>query len=142
MADLTTSQLHFNELPEGTITFLFTDIESSTQLLSPLRDQYATLLSDQRRILRESFARWNGQEVDTQGDAFFVAFPRATQAVSASVGIQCALAANTWPEEVEVRVRMFFPPPVCERGAHAPCLAGDRVGGASPGCDRAYRYPY
>ncbi len=69
------------DLPEGTVTFLFTDIEGSTQLLSQLRDQYATLLADQRRILREAFANWHGQEVDTQGDAFFVAFPRATQAV-------------------------------------------------------------
>jgi len=94
------------DLPEGTITFLFSDIEGSTQLLSQLRDQYATLLADQRRILREAFANWHGQEVDTQGDAFFVAFPRATQAVCAVVEIQRALAANIWPENVEVRVRM------------------------------------
>ena len=53
--------MQLSDLPEGTVTFLFTDIEGSTQLLSQLRDQYATLLSDQRRILREYFARWNGQ---------------------------------------------------------------------------------
>jgi len=92
--------------PSGTITFLFTDIEGSTQLLSQLRDQYATLLADQRRILRDAFADWHGQEVDTQGDSFFVAFPRATQAACAAVEIQRALAANTWPEDVKVRVRM------------------------------------
>ena len=94
------------DLPEGTITFLFTDLEGSTQLLSQLRDQYAALLADQRRILRESFTNWHGQEVDTQGDAFFVAFPRATHAVSAAVEIQRVLATNAWPEGVDVRVRM------------------------------------
>ncbi len=101
-----TSQPGYNDLPEGTVTFLFTDIEGSTQLLSQLRDQYATLLADQRRILREAFINWHGQEVDTQGDAFFVSFPRATGAVSAVVEIQRALAQHQWPEGVKVRVRM------------------------------------
>jgi class 3 adenylate cyclase len=68
----------FGDLPEGTVTFLFTDIEGSTQLLDRLHDRYAILLADQRRILRESFANWHGHEVDTQRDAFFVAFSRAT----------------------------------------------------------------
>ncbi len=66
--------------PSGTVTFLFTDIEGSTQLLSQLRDKYATLLSDQRRILREAFVNWQGQEVDTPGDEAStieqVAFPK------------------------------------------------------------------
>jgi class 3 adenylate cyclase len=96
----------FPDLPEGTVTFLFSDIEGSTQLLSQLGDQYATLLSDQRRIMRTAFANWQGQEVDTQGDSFFAAFPRATQAVSAAVEIQRALNKHQWPEDVEVRVRM------------------------------------
>jgi class 3 adenylate cyclase len=100
------SRVTFPDLPEGTVTFLFTDIEGSTQLLDRLRDQYATLLADQRHILRQAFAKWNGSEVDTQGDAFFVAFPRATEAVSAVVDIQRALAAHKWPEGVELRVRM------------------------------------
>ncbi len=106
MSDLVKYQIPFNELPEGTVTFLFTDIEGSTQLLSQLRDQYASLLADQRRILRKAFANWHGQEVDTQGDAFFIAFPRATQAVSAAVEIQRALNEHKWPENVEVRVRV------------------------------------
>jgi class 3 adenylate cyclase len=106
MSEQTRSEPQFTELPEGTVTFLFTDIEGSTQLLSQLRDQYATLLADQRRILREAFTRWQGQEVDTPGDAFFVAFPRATEAVSAVVEIQRSLAQHQWPEGVEVRVRM------------------------------------
>jgi len=100
------SRTTFPDFPEGTVTFLFTDIEGSTQLLSRLRDQYAILLADQRNILREAFTKWNGSEIDTQGDAFFVAFPRATDAVSAVVDIQRALATHTWPQDVEVRVRM------------------------------------
>ena len=106
MSDQIKSDLPFSELPEGTVTFLFTDIEGSTQLLDRLRDQYATLLADQRRILRGAFTKWNGSEIDTQGDAFFVAFPRATDAVSAAVDIQHALATHTWPQGVEVNVRM------------------------------------
>ncbi len=69
------------ELPTGTVTFLFTDIEGSTQLLHRLKDKYAILLADHHCILREAFTQWDGHEVDTQGDAFFVAFGRATQAV-------------------------------------------------------------
>jgi class 3 adenylate cyclase len=75
-------------------------------LLKRLRDQYQALLADQRAILRAAFERWGGREVDTQGDAFFVAFPRATDAVQAVVEIQRALANHNWPEGVEVRVRM------------------------------------
>ncbi len=93
-------------LPEGTVTFLFTDIEGSTELLKQLRDSYTIVLSDQRKILRDIFLRWQGQEVDTQGDSFFVSFPRATEAVAAAVEIQRTLAKHTWPEGVEVRVRM------------------------------------
>jgi WD40 repeat protein/class 3 adenylate cyclase len=96
----------FTDLPEGTVTFLFTDIEGSTRLLEQLREGYATLLADQRRILRGAFADWQGREVDTQGDAFFVAFSRATQAVCAAAQAQRALAEHPWPEGVSVRVRM------------------------------------
>jgi ABC-type oligopeptide transport system substrate-binding subunit/class 3 adenylate cyclase/tetratricopeptide (TPR) repeat protein len=96
----------FTELPEGTVTFLFTDIEGSTELLKQLRDQYKVLLAEHRDILRIVFEKWGGREVDTQGDAFFVSFSRATDAVNAVVEIQRALAAHDWPEGVEVRVRM------------------------------------
>jgi len=96
----------FADLPEGTVTFLFTDIEGSTRLLYSLRDNYATLLADQRQILREAFANWKGYEVDTQGDAFFVAFSHATHAVSAAVEGQRMLALHAWPENVSVRVRV------------------------------------
>jgi class 3 adenylate cyclase len=69
--------------PTGTVTFLFTDIEASTQLRQQLREEYATVLANQRRLLRESFGRFDGREVDTQGDAFFVAFARAGDAIRA-----------------------------------------------------------
>ncbi|MCO5246543.1 MAG: hypothetical protein M9927_22460, partial [Anaerolineae bacterium] len=86
-----------HDIPVGTVTFLFTDIEGSTQLLARLRDRYADLLAEHHRLLREVFARWNGREVDTQGDAFFVAFPRAGDAINAVVDAQRALADHSWP---------------------------------------------
>jgi ABC-type oligopeptide transport system substrate-binding subunit/class 3 adenylate cyclase len=91
--------------PAGTVTFLFTDIEGSTELLKQLREQYADLLANQRRILRATFDQFDGQEVDTQGDSFFVSFSRATEAVAAAVEIQRALAEFAWPEGVDVKVR-------------------------------------
>jgi predicted ATPase/class 3 adenylate cyclase len=87
-------------LPSGTITFLFTDIEGSTRLLSELGETYADVLAEHRRALREAFERHGGVEVDTQGDAFFVAFVRASDAVSAAQAGQDALRAGP------VRVRM------------------------------------
>jgi len=99
-------QIPFLDLPEGTVTFLFTDIEGSTQLLQRLRESYATLLADHYRLLREAFTAWNGHEVGTQGDSFFVAFSRATQAVGAAAEAQRKLAEYAWPEGVSVRVRM------------------------------------
>jgi class 3 adenylate cyclase len=92
--------------PTGTVTFLFTDIEGSTKLLHELGDDYARVVSDHRRILREAFAAAEGREVDTQGDAFFYSFQRARDAVTAAVQGQQALAAHEWPRGAEVRVRM------------------------------------
>lgn len=93
-------------LPVGTVTFLFTDIEGSTQLLNQLGDKYLVLLEDHHRLLRDVFARWQGREVGTEGDAFFVSFARATDALSAVVEAQRSLAKHDWPQGVEVRVRM------------------------------------
>src|SRR5919197_1167432 len=76
------------ELPMGTVTFLFTDIEGSTHLLQRLGASYAEVLATQRCLLRAAFQAHGGQEVDAQGDAFFVAFPRATDAVAAAVAAQ------------------------------------------------------
>jgi len=88
------------ELPTGTVTFLFTDIEGSTKLLHELGDGYADVLSEHRSVLRDAFAAHDGVEVDTQGDAFFVAFARATDAVAAAADSQRGLG------EGPVRVRM------------------------------------
>jgi class 3 adenylate cyclase len=88
------------ELPSGTVTLLFTDIEGSTVLLQELGEQYAKVLAEHRRILRDAFSKHGGVEVDTQGDAFFVAFTRASDAVAAAGGAQAALADGP------VRVRM------------------------------------
>jgi class 3 adenylate cyclase/tetratricopeptide (TPR) repeat protein len=93
------------ELPSGTVTFLFTDIEGSTRVLERLRDHYADVLEDHHRLLREVFARHGGHEVDTQGDAFFIAFQRAKDAVAAAVAAQRALLAQRWPQGIDVRVR-------------------------------------
>ena len=87
-------------LPTGVVTFLFTDVEGSTKLLHELGDAYADALHEHRRLLRDAFADHDGVEVDTQGDALFVAFGRATDAVSAAVDSQRALAGGP------IRVRM------------------------------------
>ncbi len=94
------------ELPSGTVTFLFTDIEGSTQLLKALGPRYSEALAEHQRILRAAFAAHGGHEVDTQGDSFFVAFGRAKDAVAAAVDAQRDLAAHNWPEGGAVRVRM------------------------------------
>src|SRR5918994_4200570 len=86
------------ELPTGTVTFLFTDIEGSTQLLQRLGARYGDVLAEYRALLRAVFQAHGGQEVDTQGDSFFVAFPRAVDAVQAAVAIQRALTTHRWPE--------------------------------------------
>jgi predicted ATPase/class 3 adenylate cyclase len=83
------------DLPAGTVTFLFTDIEGSTRLLHDLGpERYAEALAEHRRILREAFARHGGVEVDTQGDAFFVAFPTAPGALAAAADAMEGLAAG------------------------------------------------
>ncbi len=94
------------DLPTGTVTLLFTDIEGSTHLLQQLGERYADILATCRQLLRATFQQWNGVEVDTQGDAFFVAFARASDAVSAAVDIQRALASHDWPSGAAVAMRI------------------------------------
>src|SRR3970040_249997 len=81
-------------LPGGVVTFLFTDVEGSTRLVRELGDAYAGALQEHRRLLRSVFAAHNGVEVDTQGDALFVAFARASDAVAAGGAAQRTLAAG------------------------------------------------
>jgi class 3 adenylate cyclase len=92
--------------PGGTVTFLFSDIEGSTRLLEELGDRYQDVHRDHRRILRQQLGEAGGQEVDTQGDAFFFSFPRAKDAVAGAVAAQRELAGHEWPDDASVRVRM------------------------------------
>jgi predicted ATPase/DNA-binding SARP family transcriptional activator/class 3 adenylate cyclase len=94
------------ELHSGTVTFLFTDIEGSTGLLKRLGARYADVLEEHHRLFRKVFAEFDGREVDTQGDAVFVAFQRAKDAAAGAVAAQQALAAYAWPAGVDLRVRM------------------------------------
>jgi class 3 adenylate cyclase len=94
------------ELPSGTVTLLFTDIEGSTKLVKALGDDYGRVLSDHRALLRRAFNLFGGQVVDRQGDAFFVVFRRAKDAVSAAAELQRALHSHPWPTDSTVRVRV------------------------------------
>ena len=112
-----------DELPVGTVTFLFTDIEGSTQLLKQLgAEQYGQALDEHRKILRDAFTEHGGREIDTQGDSFFVAFRRAKDAVACAIACQGRLGEHEWPGGAELRVRM---------GIHTgePAMGGDRYVG-------------
>jgi len=130
------------DLPTGTVTLLFTDIEGSTRLLHTLGPRYRDVLEHHRALLREAFSSHEGVEVDTQGDAFFYAFPTPQGALDAAVKAQGALSDHPWAQGIEVRVRVK---PHCPR-AHStlgcasprprlgcetpvPCAVADR-----PGC--------
>jgi class 3 adenylate cyclase len=94
------------ELPTGTVTFLFTDVEESTAVVRKLGPDYADALRRNRDVLRAAFAEHDGHEVDTQGDSFFVAFTRARDAALAAVDAQRALTERDWPAGQELRIRM------------------------------------
>ena len=89
-----------------TLTFLFTDIEGSTAMLRRLGDAYAQVLAGHHRLIREALAAHGGNEVNTQGDAFFAVFSSANACVSAAIAMQRALIAHAWPAGETVRVRM------------------------------------
>jgi class 3 adenylate cyclase/DNA-binding CsgD family transcriptional regulator len=94
-------------LPQGTVTFLFADIEGSTRLLGSLgRDRYGELLEAHRELLRGAVTAGGGLEVGSEGDSIFGVFPSAGSAAGAAVEAQRALAAHAWPGGVELRVRM------------------------------------
>ena len=93
-------------LPSGTVSLLFSDIEGSTGLLRRLGPAYEALLGEHRRLLRLAFTGAGGEEVETRGDSFLVAFASAHAAVQGAVAAQRALAAHTWPGGVAPRVRM------------------------------------
>src|SRR3954452_8577462 len=93
-------------LPRGVVTFLFTDIEGSTRLLQRLGDRYADVLARHHTLIRGCLNEHDGHEVDTEGDAFFVAFASPQAAVAAAVDAQRALQSEAWPDGEHVLVRM------------------------------------
>ena len=93
-------------LPDGVVTFLFSDIEGSTSLVKALRDRYPQVLAEYRRLVRAAIAARGGHEVDTAGDGFFAAFSDATHAVVCARQVQRELAAHEWPAGAAVRVRI------------------------------------
>jgi predicted ATPase/class 3 adenylate cyclase len=120
------------ELPTGTVTFLFTDIEGSTRLLHALGpDAYAEALAEHRRLLRKAFAAHDGVEVDTQGDAFFVAFPTAPGAAAAALAGRAALA----PGPISVRMGLHTGTPTVTNEGYvgADVHRGARVAGLAHG---------
>jgi predicted ATPase/class 3 adenylate cyclase len=94
------------DLPTGTVTFLFTDIEGSTRLLDRLGPRYSHVLETHQRLLRDAFRARGGVELTTEGDSFFVVFPSASEAVAAAIEAQRRVSGYEWPEDAPVRVRM------------------------------------
>jgi predicted ATPase/class 3 adenylate cyclase len=120
------------DLPAGTVTFLFTDIEGSTRLLHSLGpDAYAEALAEHRRVLRDAFAAHGGVEVDTQGDAFFVAFPTATGAADAARTAQDALRSG--PISVRMGLHTGTPTVTGEGYVGVDVHRGARVGALAHG---------
>src|SRR5919197_2261808 len=119
------------KLPSGTVTLLFTDVEASTRLLQELGRTYAEELVEQRRSFRAVFGERDGVEVDTQGDSFFVAFPRATDAVAAALDAQRSLDGSA------IRVRMGLhtgePDRIAEGYVGLDVVKGSRIADAAHG---------
>jgi class 3 adenylate cyclase len=88
------------------VTFLFSDVDGSTEMVKRLGARYADVLAEHRRLLRSEFVIHHGREVDTQGDGFCIAFGSAKNAVLAAIAAQRAIAANDWEEGIAPRVRM------------------------------------
>ena len=94
------------ELPRGTVSLMFTDIEGSTQLQRRLGDEYQRIVESHRVLLEEAIAAHGGTVVDRQTESFFAVFSRARDAVRAAVQAQRAIADHVWPEGGEPKVRM------------------------------------
>ncbi|MGQ0607810.1 MAG: ATP-binding protein [Chloroflexota bacterium] len=94
------------ELPTGTVTFFFSDVEGSTRLIQTCGERWPELLGRHQALLRAAFATHGGVELSTEGDSFFAVFPSAPGAVAAAVEAQLALSAEPWPEDGVIRVRI------------------------------------
>lgn len=110
------------EPPAGLVTLVFTDIEGSTRLVQALGERWMALLQEHREIMRTAWRDWNGFEMGTEGDSFFVAFSSATDAVAATVQAQRSLEAHPWPDDARIRVRIGM-----HTGEPA-VVAGDYIG--------------
>jgi YVTN family beta-propeller protein len=110
------------QLPRGTVSLLFTDIEGSTLLQHRLQERYREVVNEHRRLLEEAIEANGGRVVDRQTESFFAVFPRMRDAAAAACAAQNSLATHEWPEGAQVKVRM---------GIHAgePELEGDRYVG-------------
>jgi DNA-binding NarL/FixJ family response regulator/class 3 adenylate cyclase len=95
-----------SNLPHGTVTLLFTDVEGSTRLVHEFGDDFERILDDHRRLFRDAVDAAGGREVDCRGDEFFVVFVDANGAVEAALTAQRAFAAHQWPVGADLRVRM------------------------------------
>src|SRR5215210_7544452 len=124
------------EFPRGTVTFLFTDIQGSTELTRRLGAAFGDVRAVHRRLVREAVAAHDGHEIDTQGDGLFAAFDRASDAVGAAVAAQRALAEADWPEAGQVAVRMGIH--TAEPHLHADGYIGVGVSRASRICAAAH----
>ncbi len=100
------SALDPSTLPTGFVTFLLTDIEGSTGLLTRLGDRYAGLLKGVRDIVRGAVVDAGGREVDSRADEFFAAFERPAPAIEAAVAMQRTLGERSWPDDVQCRIRV------------------------------------
>jgi class 3 adenylate cyclase len=94
------------DLPAGTVTFLFTDIEGSTNLARTLGPRWPAVLQEHHEILRTAILDHGGVEVRTEGDAFFAVFGSAVDAVAATIAAQRSMAEHTWPPDGAIRVRI------------------------------------
>jgi predicted ATPase/class 3 adenylate cyclase len=125
------------ELPAGTVTFLFTDVEGSTRMVRELGDrQWAALLDTHRELVRSAVRDHDGHEFGTQGDALFAVFAKATDACAAAVTAQRAVEGHDWSEGSRVRVRLGLNSG--EAIAHGDNYVGKEVHRASRICDAAH----
>jgi class 3 adenylate cyclase len=109
-----------DQRPRGTVTFLFSDVEGSTRLLRELgAARYAEMLAEHDRLLRGAFRQHSGEELGKQGDAFFVAFGSAADAVAAARDAQRALAEQPWGESFRVRMGIHSGEPLSTPGGYA-----------------------
>ena len=93
-------------LPTGELTFVFTDVEGSTRLLSALGTRYVEIHSEHQALVRAAVARHDGIEVSTEGDSFFLVFRDALAAALAAAEMSAAIEGNAWPEDGRVRIRI------------------------------------